>query len=745
MDLKRLAGAIALFCGLSRAAIADPSWANTALSPDRRADLIQAQMTQAEQLTMLMGYFGSPVQFPFARTTPPALFPLLKGTAGYVPGVPRLGIPALYESDGPVGVADSVNMRPGQTATAMPSGLLTAATFDAGIAQLVGAAIGNEARERGFNVMLAGAINLTREPRGGRNFEYAGEDPLLAGVIVGATIAGIQSEHIVSTIKHYALNTQETGRGIYDAAIGESEARESDLLAFEIAIERGDPGSVMCAYNQVNSFFSCENRFLLTDVLKGDWRFPGWVMSDWGGVHSTVDAANNGLDQESAAGFDRQNYFGPPLAQALAAGAVTPVRVHDMVHRILRTLFAKGIFDYPPPPPPAEFSSHVAVAQKDAEEGIVLLKNDKDALPLSTSVKHIALIGRRADIGMMAGSGSSLVMPIGHIPSDIFPVSAGVVVASDQNRVMPAGLVVFDPPSPLAALQAEAPGTDLQLVQGDDIDAAVALARRSEVAIIIAQQWTTETQDAPSLSLAGNQDALIAAVAAANPKTIVILNTGGPVLMPWLDKVQAVVEAWYPGNAGATAVARILFGRVSPSGKLPISFPASEDQLPHPVLPGRDNPNAPFDLNFPDGADAGYRWYARQHLMPLFPFGFGLSYTSFSISNVSALGGATISVSADIKNTGSMQGGEIVQAYAVLPGDAGSGVPHLIGWARVDLGVGETRHVTISADPRLLASFDEKAHVWHIAAGEYAIRVGNSSTQAAATLAVTLTARDLAP
>ncbi|HEV2652264.1 MAG TPA: glycoside hydrolase family 3 C-terminal domain-containing protein, partial [Rhizomicrobium sp.] len=662
---------------------------NAALPPDQRADLIQAQMTQDEQLSMLMGYYGSPVQFPFARTSPPSLFPVFKGTAGYVPGVPRLGIPALYESDGPVGIADSVNMRPGQTATAMPSTLLTAATFDPGIAHTVGAAIGNEARERGFNVMLAGAINLTREPRGGRNFEYAGEDPLLAGVIVGSTIAGIQSEHIVSTVKHYALNSQETGRGVYDATVGEQEARESDLLAFQIAIERGEPGSVMCAYNLVNEFYSCENKFLLTDVLKGDWRFPGWVMSDWGGVHSTIAAANTGLDQESATGFDRQEYFGAALKQALASGAVAPARMHDMVHRILRTLFAKGVFDFSMAPPPVQFSEHVAVAQKDAEEGIVLLKNNKAALPLSPGLKRIALIGRHAEIGMMAGSGSSLVMPIGHNPADIFPVGAGVVVASTANRVMPAGLTVFDPPSPLAALQVEAPGAEIQLAQGDDIDAAVALARRSDVAIIFAQQWTTETQDVPSLALAGNQDALIAAVAAVNPHTIVVLNTGGPVLMPWLDKVQGVVEAWYPGNGGATAVARILFGRVSPSGKLPITFPVSEDQLPRPVIPGLSNPNAPFALTFPEGADVGYRWYVRQHLTPLFPFGFGLSYTSFTIRNVTVTGGDTATVGADITNSGAIEGAETIQAYAVLPTDAGSGVPRLIGWARADLKAGE--------------------------------------------------------
>src|SRR5580704_9617581 len=299
-------------------------WMNPTLAPDARADLIEQEMTMDEKLQLVEGFYGSNINFVWSKPAPPKYRPFLLGTAGYVPGIPRLGIPALIETDAGVGIANNSGLRPGDTATAFPSGLSSAASWNPDAPFEVGAALGSEARARGFNVVLDGALNLARDPRGGRTFEYAGEDPLLAGTMAGEEARGIQSNHIVTTEKHYALNDQESGRFTLNAIIDEPSARESDLLAFEIAIEHGAPGAIMCAYEKVNTIYACENAFLLNDVLKRDWHYPGWVLSDWGAVHSTVDAANNGLDQESASGFDRTEYFGAPLLKAIQDRTVTP-------------------------------------------------------------------------------------------------------------------------------------------------------------------------------------------------------------------------------------------------------------------------------------------------------------------------------------------------------------------------------------------------------------------------------------
>ncbi|HEY0106427.1 MAG TPA: glycoside hydrolase family 3 protein, partial [Rhizomicrobium sp.] len=441
-----------------------------ALSPDARADLLQAQMTTDEALVLVKGYYGSRNTLSWIRPAPAPLRPLLPNTAGFVPGIARLGIPALRETDAGVGIANASWMRPGDTATAFPSGLSNAATWDPDIAFAGGAGIGAEARDRAFNVVLDGGINLAREPRNGRNFEYGGEDPLLAGTIVGSQIAGIQSQHVVSTIKHYALNDQETGRTLVSADIDEAAMRETDLLAFEIAIERGHPGAVMCAYNLVNGIYACESPHLLTEVLKRDWGYVGWVLSDWGGVHSTVASANAGLDQESASGFDRQEFFGAPLAKALADGTVSGARLHDMVHRILRSMFADGLMDYPMTP--QKPSTHADVAQKSAEEGIVLLKNRDGLLPLPKTVRRIAVIGDEADLGMLSGGGSSQVLPLGNDPDKEAYIGGGVIVLPNGARINPLSRETFDPPAPLAAIAQAAPGARLNFVGGGDIAAA---------------------------------------------------------------------------------------------------------------------------------------------------------------------------------------------------------------------------------------------------------------------------------
>jgi beta-glucosidase len=711
---------------------APPAWMNSSLTPDARADLVQAQLSQDEELTLVNGYFG--VYRAGARAQPAAIRADLPVSAGYVPGIARLGIPGLRESDASLGVANLYHTRPGDTATALPSSLLTAASWNPQLAYASGAMIGAEARDKGFNVLLAGGVDLARDPRGGRNFEYAGEDPLLAGIMVGQSIRGVQDQHILSTAKHFALNDQETGRTLVSSNIAEGAMRESDLLAFEIAIEQGHPAAVMCAYNRVNGVYACENDDLLNKALKQDWGYPGFVLSDWGAVHSTVDAANNGLDQESANSFDGQDYFGDALKQAIAAGKVPVARLQDMVHRILRSMFAVGLIDNPVVQKPIDSASDALVAQHNAEEGIVLLKNDGALLPFTPDTHHIALIGGHADTGVMSGGGSSQVIPVGNNPSQEINVPGAI-----QK-------VILDPPAPLAALRAELPNADIRYDDGSDIVSAVQLARECDVAVIFVQQWNAESIDVRNLSLPGGQDALIDAVTAANPHTIVVLETGGPVLMPWLPKVQAVLEAWYPGENGANAIARILSGAVNPSGRLPMTFPQSESQLPRPALPGVDVKQvagAPvlFDANYTEGANVGYKWFATRKLQPLFPFGFGLTYSSFAYGGLKATGGAGLSASFDLRNSGKREGKETAQLYVTPPG----GVPRLVGWSKADLRPGESRHLTITADPRLLASFDETAHLWRITDGDYAVTLGASATDIRATATVHVNAATIKP
>jgi beta-glucosidase len=729
------------------AAASDPArpWTDPELAPDARADLLGGQLTQDEELQLVHGYFGVKGGSIFAKGAPKELQPQLRNTAGFVPGIPRLGIPSLVESDAGVGIADSGRVRKNDEATALPSGLAMAATWNPSLAFAAGSVVGSEARDQAFNVVLAGAMNLARDPRGGRTFEYVGEDPLLAGTMAGAEVAGVESAHVISTVKHFALNDQETGRVQLSANIGEEAARESDLLAFELAIEGGEPGAVMCAYNRVNGTYACENDFLLNRVLKREWHFPGWVLSDWGAVHSTVPAVYAGLDQESASGFDRKEYFGEPLIDAVANGQVDPARLHDMVRRILREMFAKGLMDEPAGVRQSDVTAHMAIVQKEAEEGIVLLRNENGALPLNRQIGSIAVIGSHADLGVLSGGGSSQVIPIGYARSLMFPVGGGVVMLPGGARAMPTQGQIYDPPSPLAAIAGEAQEARVTYDSGEDVARAAQIARGVDAAIVFAKQWMSEGHDVASLSL-GSQDALIAAVAAANPHTIVVLETGGPVLMPWLQGVPAVVEAWYAGNKGAVAIARILFGDVNPSGKLPITFPQSESQLPRPQLPGLNMGNAPFDVDYSiEGADVGYRWFARKNETPLLPFGYGRSYTTFHLSNVTSQGGSTIAVTADVTNDGALAGKETVQVYAAPPGENEPEMARLIGFNKVDLEPGETRRVAIAADPRLIADFDSECPCWHIDNDDYAVRVGTSSADLGPEMDVHLDEREIAP
>jgi len=595
--------------------------------------------------------------------------------------------------------------------------------------------IGNEARLSGFNVQLAGGVDLQREPRNGRNFEYGGEDPLLAGTIVGKEIAGIQSNHIISTVKHYAFNDQETNRNSIDVKIGDQAARTSDLLAFQIAIETGHPGSVMCGYNRTNGVYNCESDYLLNQVLKTDWGFQGYVMSDWGGTHSTIPAANNGLDQESGFPFDLSPYFSDALKEAVQDGYVGSARLDDMDHRILRSMFENGLFDDPVTGDHAttiDYDAHQKTAQADEEQAIVLLKNTGDLLPLSAHAQRIAVIGAHADVGVLSGGGSSQVYPRG-----------GMVVPNEGPDGFPGPMVYF-PSSPLKAIAARTKAA-VTYDNGKDLAAAAKLAADSDVVIVFATQWTGEGLDMKDLSLPNNQDALIAAVAKANPKTVVVLETGGPVLTPWAGSVGAILEAWYPGSGGGEAIGRVLTGEVDPSGHLPATFPASLDQLPRPVLDGVDDhsghPHTDYDI---EGAAVGYKWFDLKGLKPLYPFGYGLSYTHFSYAGLSGgQDGGRIHAQFTVRNSGSVEGWATPQVY-VSPAAGGWEAPkRLGGWKKLDLAPGASASVDVTIDPRLLAVFDSASKTWKIAEGDYRLILAQSAADPVQTVTIHLGARTL--
>jgi beta-glucosidase len=693
----------------------DRPWSDASLSARQRAALVVGRMTQEEKLALVHGGLGAPWG---GDPKPQGAI----GSAGYVAGVARLGIPPLQETDAELGIANPGFIRRGDTATAMPSDLALAATWDLGLARRQGVAVGGEARAKGFSVLLGGAANLIRDPRGGRNFEYFSEDPLLTGLMAGNAIAGVQSRRVIATLKHFALNDQETDRVVLDARIDRSAARESDLLAFELALEQGRPGSVMCAYNQVNGAYSCENSWLLNDVLKGDWRYPGFVMSDWGAVHSTLPSILSGLDLESGEQLDIDNFLEAPLAKAVADGAAPKARLDDMAARILTSIFASGVYDDPPIPSPIDTDSSDGTALDIAREGVVLLKND-NLLPIPAGVGRLAIIGAHADKGVPSGGGSSQVIPRGG-------------VAAVQPSTLIEGEMVFDPSPPLDAIRRQFPQAVVDYDDGRDVARAAALATKADIAIVFAVQWMAETADAPNLRLPDEQDRLIEAVTQANPHSVIVLETGGAVLMPWLDQASAVLEAWYPGQQGGKAIAEILSGAINPTGRLPVTFPANEAQLPRAKVAG-DPAGAPrgpvgrgghygaiFTVDYIEGANVGYKWFEARQERPLFPFGFGLSYTTFRLSDlrVDAVGDV-LNASVTVSNAGDRPGATVPQFY--VSGPVGANLPlRLSGWSRPMLAPGEERRVSATIDRRLLASFDESGRRWRIAAGAYQISAG---------------------
>jgi beta-glucosidase len=700
------------------------AWMNKSLTPDERTRVLLSHMSQDQKLQMIAG------SFPWTCC----------GNASINP-IPALCIPPMIYCDGSVGVGNQTGQ-----AVQLGSSQANAATFDPELWYKFGLVIGRENWNRGCSVSLGGNSNNSgREPRDGRTFEQKGEDVILTGAVDIQQTRAIQSQNVIAGLKHYAFNDQETNRVGALATITERNARESDLIPFEMAVKKAELGSIMCAYNKINTIYSCEQPHFLNEVVREDWGFKGLIESDWWvATRSTVASMNAGLDQE----MPFPNFFTPAnVSAAISAGQVSQSTLDGMVSRVLRTMFAVGVFDNPPTaipnylPLPAEvIKEDTAIAQANEEQGAVLLHNaalsglrlckprvddsatagdrchGTSALPLNAStVDSIAIIGSNADCCTLFGGGSSEVLPIGGAKT--FTGEPGIWI---QN-------------SPLTAIQAVAAGATITYDPGTSLRSASSVAAAAKVAIVFVNQFEEEGSDLTTLALPNfqgiSQDSLVKAVAEANPYTIVVVENGSPVFMPWLSSVAAVLEAWYPGQAGAQAIANLLFGKVNPSGKLPLTFPSSLSQLPRPVIP--NGLTDPVDYNI-EGYKVGYKWYDSRQLTPLFPFGFGLSYTSFSFSDlrvsVSNRWKQQLEVRFNVTNTGRVSGSEVGQVYLRLPQSTGE-PNRLVSWRKVKLNPGETQHVGLMIDPQDAShplSFWGN-YGWEIADGTYEVYVGDSS------------------
>ena len=694
--------------GQAKNAVQNGPWMDQKLSPERRAELVLEQMTLDEKIGLLHGN-GMARQ----KNLPPAIEAVQdqsNGGAGFVFGVPRLGIPRIQMTDAAYGVRQSADN--GRYSTALPSNLGSTASWDQDAACAYGKLIGDELRMQGYNTTLGGGTNITRDPRNGRTFEYMGEDPVLAGTMVGARLRCEGAENVISDIKHYAFNGQESGRQEVDVQIGERAGRESDLLAFEIGVKTGHPNAVMCSYNGVNGDYACESPWLLHDVLKGEWKFPGFVMSDWDATHSTVKSSHAGLDQEQPLNL----FYGEKLKQAVQSGEVSQAELNDHVRRILWAEFASGVIDHPQMRGVVDVAHGFEVSQKVEEGSAVLLRNERATLPIDAQkLRSIAVIGFKADTSMISGGGSAQVDAPGQIGGT------------------PWRKHIWFPTSPLEAIRAKAPTATVSFSSGENVADAVEKAKAADVAIVFAWQWESEAGDLENLSLPENQDKLISAVAKANPRTVVVLETGTAVTMPWLDSTGAVLEAWYAGSKGEDAVARLLFGEVNPSGKLPMTFPKSEDELPRRTIaqppPPVKNGVLSFKVDYNiEGAAVGYKWYESQKKPVLFPFGFGLSYTTFKYSGLKVAADGS-SVTLTVTNTGARAGAEVAEVYAALPASAGEPWKRLIAYKKVEMAPGESKTVTMDVDPTYESIWDVAAKRWTRPNGEYKVMAGPSSTE----------------
>ncbi len=668
-------------------------WLDRRLGVEPRVSALLACLTLPEKVSQLYGV-----------APPPS-----SGPVGYVPGISRLGVPPLRLSDGPLGLRDSVRAAVRRPATALPAGVALAAAFDPSLALRHGALLGDEARARGVDVLYGPGLNTVRVPQAGRDFEYLGEDPYLAARLAAQIVQGVQGAGIAAQVKHFALNDQERDRDTTSSEADERTMREIYLPPFEAAVRTGGAWSVMCATNLVNGVHACEDPALLQGVLRADWGFDGVVGSDYQATHSAGPSLAAGLDQSFTL-LQWGRYY-DQLVTLVRQGQVPGGQVDAAARRVLRLRVRVGQFDARPAPPPVDVAGHAATARRVAQESAVLLKNT-GVLPLSpAATRSIAVVGPHA-ASVDAGGGSSRVVPY------------STVTAVDGLR---------------ARLGA---GTTVTTADGSDVAAAVALARAADVAVVVVGDQAQEGVDRPGLALPGAQDQLVASVAAANPRTVVVLQTGAPVTMPWLAGVPAVLETWYPGEQAGAALAALLVGDVAPSGKLPVTFPTDGAHTPTSAPPRY--PAVAGVYRYTERLQVGYRWYDAQGRAPLFPFGFGLSYTTFDLHGArvtSPPGILPVQVSVDVTDTGSRPGTDVVQAYVQMPVAAGEPPHQLKAFARVTLAPGQTRRVTLTLDARAFSVWDVAAHGWVVPPGTHQVLVGDSSRSLLPGLPVALTAR----
>ena len=703
--------------GQQSAAPAPPS---AAADADARAAATEAQMTDDERFAMIYSIMGA---ISLIGVKPdPRLPPGIPMSAGYAAGVARLGVPAQLQTDASMGITNPGYRADDKGATAFPSSILVGSSFNPSIARKVGEALAREARVRGFNVVLAGGANLTSEVRNGRNYEYYSEDPWLTGVMAGEAVNGIQSGGVVSTLKHYAANNFEHNRHWQDAIADRTGLREAELLGFQIAIERSQPGAIMCGYNKLNGDYLCGHDWLLNQVLKQDWGYKGWVMSDWGAT-PTWEFALKGLDQESGLQNDVALWgaesFTDKLRAAHRDGRFPKARLSDMVRRMIRSLYAVGA-DKWGPAPPVDMAAHDAIALEGAREGIVLLKNDGPVLPLATDRPlKVAVIGGWAHKGVASGTGSGAVAPVGGYAEEIN-------IGGAHGRLGAARNLFLFRPAPVDELKKAMPSAEIEYDGAYTAAESVLLAKRSDVVLVFAVRVEGEAFDLPDLSLPWGQDGIIDAVAAANPNTVVVLQSGNPVSMPWRDKVKGIVQAWFPGQAGATAIADVLTGKVNPSGHTPITWPVDLADTPRPTMPILETKwGTPVTLRFDEGGEVGYRWYAKSGRKPMYPFGHGLSYTTFEYSGLQVGGGDKVTAQVTVRNSGQRAGAAVPLLFLTNAPDGRR--MRLLGFEKVMLQPGESRTVTLTGDPRLLGRYDAQAGQWRVAAGDYEVMVGRSA------------------
>ncbi|MDR2265356.1 MAG: glycoside hydrolase family 3 C-terminal domain-containing protein [Enterobacter asburiae] len=688
---------------------------------DTRANELLSKMTLQEKVRFVHGegFMSSPI-----------------GAGGYIAGIDRLQIPALNSTDSNSGLNIS-----GKEANAYPSPLAMASSWNKHIFYKLGQFTASEARRQGVGELLANTINLGREPRNGRVYENLGEDPVLAGELISERIKGTQSQDVIATVKHFLGNEQETNRYKSDSIIDEKTMRELYLKPFEIAIKTAHPGNVMCGYNKLNGIKSCENKWLLTDLLKNEWGFDGVVQSDWVfAVSDSERAANAGLDEEQPGSepgkkyrYDEYSQFANHLHGLVDGGVVSNERLNDMVMRKLRIMLRFNIIDNPPKASgELDFAQGHQLSQSIAEESIVLLKNGNPVsagsavLPFERG-ESILVIGGNADKAVLSGGGSSGVAPRGSKVIKCFKPEGYTIGDTGQSK----GCANWYSSSPLNEMRQLSTGAKIDYLDGADLNEAVQRAAHYDAVVIFATQFSSEDLDHKNLSLPDekddpanqhyDQDSLISNVSKAAKKSVVVLETGGPVLMPWLNDVDAVVSAWYPGEAGGKAIANILYGVVNPSAKLPISFPNDESELPQKVI----NPQKAV---YSEQLAMGYRRYGLNNTTPLFAFGHGMSYTNFSYKSPKVtFSSDSLNVSFELTNVGKLEGAEVPQIYLGLPKDSNQPPKRLVAWDKVSLKPGETKIVNLSVPKSYFDVWNTRTKSWETPKGKYQVYVSSSS------------------